>query len=183
MSERRIFIATKKQHSVGVNFDATNNKAEKFEYEYKHEGEMQGFADTRMSSMSALIHVIENTDVSELTNVVPVFVNETLYKFITDETYKFWVKTGAKSTGEAIDKAELELISKFVEIWKDKGDDFVIRNIFSCRIGDEIKKDTARLAKFKLYTRQNDAYCRFCWDEIAKLYNESVENSIASVKV
>lgn len=181
--EKRIFIATKKEHSVGVNFDATNNKAEKFIYEYKHEGEMQGFADTRMSSMSALINVIENTDVSELTNVVPIFVNKTLADFIQGETYKFWLKTGAKSTGEAVDKAELELIKKFAEVWKDKGDDFVIRDIFACRINDKVKADQSKLAKFKLYSRQNDAYCRFCWDEIAKLYNESVESSIASVQV
>lgn len=180
--ERRIFLATKKEHTVGVNFNVTDNKPSKFTYTYEHEGEMNGFSDTRLSALSALIYVMENVDTTELTNVVPVFVNKTLADFLTGETYKFWIKTGAKSTGEVIAESEMTLLKKFVEVWKDKGDDFVIRDIFTCRINDKVKEDPARIAKFKLYSRQNDAYCRFAWQEIAKLYNESVENSIASVQ-
>lgn len=182
--EKRIFLATKKEHTVGVVFNVTENKCNRIPtIVYEHAGQMNGFSDTRLSAMSALIKVIEENNSTELTNVVPVFVNEALAKFITDETYKFWIKTGAKSTGEVISENEMTILKKFVEVWKEKGDDFVIRDIFTCRINDKVKADPAKISKFKPYSRQNDAYCRYCWDEIAKLYNETVEASIASVAV
>ena len=182
--EKRIFLATKKEHTVGVIFNSTENKCNRIPtIKYEHEGQMNGFSDTRISAMSALIKVIEEHDTTELTNVVPVFVIKPLADFLVDETYKFWIKTGAKSTGEVISETEKSFLDKFVVVWKEKEADFVIRDIFACRIHDKVKADPAKISKFKPYSRQNDAYCRYCWEEIAKLYNESVEASIASVAV
>lgn len=181
--ERRIFLATKKENTVGVNFNVTDNKANKFTIVYDNAGkEMQGFSDTRLSALSALVEVIEKTDIEELNNVVPVFVNQSLAEFLQNETYKFWILTGAKSTGETIQETEMNMLKKFVDVWKEKGDYFVIRDIFTCRIHDKVKADPAKLAKFKLYSRQNDAYCRYAWQEIAKLYNETIDNAITSVQ-
>jgi hypothetical protein len=180
--EERIFLATKKEHTVGVIFNATNNTATRIPtIKYEHEGNLQGFADTRMSAMSALIQVIEKTDVSQLTNVVPIFVNQQLHDFIEKGTYKFWIKTGKKQSGEEVSATEIELLKSFANVWKEKGADFVIRDIFACRIHDTAKADPSKLARFKPYSQQNDYYCRWCWDEIAKLYNESVQASMASV--
>lgn len=181
VTERRIFIATKKEHNIGVNFDITNNKASGFSIPYTGEENLQGFEGMRVSALNALITVIEGTDTTEIENVIPVFVNQALAEFIQQETYKFWIKTGHKQSGETVPEKELALLKKFAEVWKAKGDNFVVRDIFKCKINEEVKKDPAKLAKFKLYAQQNDFYSRDCWTKIAKLYNESVAQSMASV--
>ena len=108
--EQRIFLATKKENTVGVVFNSTDNKATRIPViKYQHEGDLQGFSDTRLSALSALIEVIDKTDVTKLTNVVPVFVNQQLCEFIQKETYKFWIKTGKKQTGEEVSPKEIQL--------------------------------------------------------------------------
>lgn len=199
--EKRIFMATKKELTVGVvympNEMGANNKIGKASriptIEYKHEGIMKGFADTRLSSLTALMKVIRDTCKEEedgiaggnenarLTNIVQIFVNRQLFEFINGELYKYWILTGKKSTGDEVSEHELNKLREFVALWKEKGDKFVIKDIFNCRINDTVKADPKRLAQFKPYTQQNDFYCRWCWDEIAKLYNESVQDSMASV--
>lgn len=180
-TERRIFIATKQQHNIGVNFDITNNKAQGFSIPYTGEEKLQGFEGMRISALSALITVIKGTDTTDIENVIPVFVNQALAEFIKEETYKFWIKTGHKQSGETVPETELNLLKEFAELWKTKGENFVVRDIFKCKINDEVKKDPAKLSKFKTYAQQNDFYSRDCWTKIAKLYNESVAQSMASV--
>lgn len=171
--ESRIFLATKKENTIGVNFNITENKAVKIPLiRYEHNGEMSGFRDTRMSALKALVEVLKNIQTENLTNIVPVFVIRSLFECIQSEVYKFWIKTGKRQTGEEISAEEMQLLKEFVSVWKEKGDNFVIRDIFNCRINDNIKADKIKLSKFKRYSRENDFYSRWCWDEIAKISNQ-----------
>ena len=66
--EKRIFMASKGVHTVGVDFDITNNVPKKFTMSFEGENEDN-------VALRSLIKFLNNVDTSELTNVVPIFIN------------------------------------------------------------------------------------------------------------
>ena len=172
--EKRIYIASKGQFSVGIEFDVTNNSAIWLEFTPKGDTEDN-------TALRNLIYYIEKADTSQLTNVVPIFINSNTYQFLNNGGYKFWLKTGINSKGQPVSETDMELLKKWNELWKEKGDDFVLRDIATCRISEETKADANKLVKVSVYTRQNDAYSSACWNEVQKRFSENVTNNIAGV--
>lgn len=172
--EKRIYLASKGAHTVGVDFNITKNEPIKIEYNFTGETEDN-------VALRSLIAFLKETDTTELTNVVPIFINSSTASFIVNGGYKFWIKTGLNSKGQQVSESDMALIKEFDAIWKEKGDDFVIRDIFTCRIKDETKADPAKLAKVSLYTQQNEIYSSFCWEQVQILHNASISQSIRGV--
>jgi hypothetical protein len=172
--EKRIYIASKGSFSVGIEFDVTNHSSMWLEFTPKGDTEDN-------TALRNLITYIEKADTTELTNVVPIFINSNTYQFLNNGGYKFWLKTGLNSKGQPVSETDMKLLKKWNELWKEKGDDYVLRDIMTCKISEETKADANKLIKVSEYTRQNDAYSSACWTEVQKRYSESISSNIASV--
>lgn len=181
--ERRIFLATKGEDTVGVNFNVTNNEPKKLHVVCNNENqELRGREGTKLSALYALTQVIKDINVEELTAVVMVYVNNDLYEFLQNESYKNWIVTGVKkTTGKQVTEREMQIIKDFYEIWKEKGLYFVIKDLFKCKINDSVMKDESKIAKFNLFSRQNNIYCRYAWSEVEKISGTKINSKIASV--
>lgn len=181
--ERRIFLATKGEDTVGVNFNVTNNEPKKLHVTCPNEdGELKGREGTKLSALYALTQVIKNTNTEELSAVAQIYVNNDLYELLQNESYKNWIVTGVKkTTGKQVTEREMQIVKDFYEVWTQKGLYFVIRDLFKCKISDTVMKDESKIAKFNLYSRQNNIYCRYAWSEVEKISGAKVNNKIASV--
>lgn len=162
--ERKIYLATKADTTIGVNFDVTGNKAGRINH--KHVSKQEGLAGVRESALSALVEQIEALDVEGLTAPVQIFAVPVLADMVSNGTYKFWLMTELKSSGEAVSAEELELWARFHESYVEKCLYVCVKDIFGCRLPEKPKYKVNKAQK------QNDFYVRYCWDEIAKVVSD-----------
>lgn len=172
--EKRIFMACKGQYCVGINYDESTDTPASFKLQF--EGN-----DENNTALKALIHVMKEENTEENDNITQIFVNRNLYEFIVFGGYKYWLKTGTKLNGIKVSDEEMALYSEFNELWKEKGDDFVLKDIFTCPISDEVKKNENLMAKISLWSQRNDFYANWCWNELNKIVVQSVQNRIKGV--
>ena len=66
MAQQRIYLATKKDLTVGINYVEGLAKAKSFKIQNTEDKDITGFAGTRKSALRAIIEVIENFDLKEV---------------------------------------------------------------------------------------------------------------------
>lgn len=182
--ERRVFIATRGDNSVIVDYNVTENvPTMKFMQDTNELRTIGGRAGARNSAIRALLQIMKQTDVKTLKSPIFIYINKDAYEFISNGTYKFWSMTGVKSTGEIITDEEQELCEDIIKTFGEKGLYFEVRDIFQCSINEKVKKNANAMAKMKAFTLQNDAYASACWERLNKMVAESKQNSIAKIQV
>ena len=182
MAQERIYLATKKDLTVGVNYTEGLAKAKSFKIENTEDKNITGFAGTRKSALRAIIEVIESFDLKEKDNVAIIYAIPAVSDIITNQTYKYWLMTGKNSKGEDIDAEELKLWKKFYELEGKRGMYYTIKNIFDCRIPDSVMENKVKYAKFRKYSRENNEYSRWCWNKVAEIYSDELDNQIVGVQ-
>ena len=89
MSIKRVFLATKKDLTIGAIADVKSKKAVGFNH--KHTTAQAGLAGSREVALSAVIEMMKNFDVKELEAPVQVFCVSSVADMITNQTYKYWL--------------------------------------------------------------------------------------------
>jgi hypothetical protein len=167
--EKRIYIATQANKSVLIRLDLTEKTAKRFQYD--HDGN-----ETRVSALEAMISELTNIDFETITVPVQLFVNDHMFKNITQGYYKYWIVTGKTNDGEKVEPAELALWEAFQELYSTNNLMIIIKSTSDAKISDTLKamegKYSKRNGKKIVITgvqKQNDKYSTYCWDELKKL--------------
>lgn len=166
---KRIYIATKANKSVLIRLDLTAKTAKRFEYD--HDG-----IETRVSALEAIVSELTNINFEEITVPVQLFVNDHMFKNITQGYYKYWIVTGKTNDGEKVDKAELDLWEAFQDMYSTNNLLIIIKSTSDAKISENLKsmegKYSKRNGKKIVITgvqKQNDKYSTYIWDELNKL--------------
>ena len=180
----RVYFATKKDLTVGVNFmeELEQPIAKKFTFQDTEDENITGYAGTRLSALRAVMDFISKADTEKMTNIATLYVIPTLSDILINGTYKYWLLTGKNSKGQDVDQETLNAFKDFAKLWTEKGMYFTIKNIFDCRIADKVMESKVKYAKFSLRSRQNNEYARFCWNEVSKIYSDELDSQIAKVQ-
>lgn len=170
--EKRIYLATKANTTVGVDFNITNNKAVLIPA-MQYNTAQTGFAGTREVALSALVEQLRNLDVTDIDRPVYVYVIKALHDVIANGTYKYWILTGTKSSGEVIPESEMNLWNEFHALYTELGLYVHIKDIFTCKLPKNSKFKPDRLALC------GDSYAKALWDKLSAM---GLGNQIAEIE-
>lgn len=175
--EKRIFMACKNEHCVGINYDESTDTPTSFKMSF----DGSDTNDEKNTALKALIHVMKEENTDEYDNITQIFINRNLYEFLVFGGYKYWLKTGVQLNGLPVPEESMKLYAEFNELWKEKGDNFVLKDIFTCPISEDVKKNENLMAKISLWSQRNDVYANWCWSELNKIVVQSMQNKIKGV--
>lgn len=147
--EKRIFIATKKDLSIGAVCDVQARTAVSFKTQ--HTPSQTGFAGAREVALATVVEQLKAFDTKQLTAPVQVFVVSGLYDMINNETYKYWLMSGKKNDGTDVDATELKLWKEFQKFMAKSGQYFIFKNLVDCNFKGTPKFNKATIAFNKFY--------------------------------
>lgn len=143
--EKRIYLASKGNTTVGAEFDITNNRAVMLK-PIQYNSNQAGLAGVREVALYSLIETIQSTDFTGVDRPVYMYVITALSDIIANGTYKYWILTGKKSSGEDVDPNELELWKQFHELYTQYGLYIHIKDIHKCLLPKNSRFKPDRLA-------------------------------------
>lgn len=173
--EKRIYMATKSNKTVGVCFDITAKTAKRFDITSTSK-------TTKISALEAMLAQLEAINYDELTVPVQVFINDHMYKCITAGFYKYWLMTGCTNDGEAIEESEIVLWEKFNQIYATNNCFIILHSTNDARLNEGLLASEGKYSKklgrkivITASAKMNNKYSNFCWEEIKKLVGDTVE--------
>ena len=166
MSVKRVFLATKKDLTIGAICDVQTKQAVSFKNSYKTE--QAGLAGSREVALSALITLVKGFDTSDLTAPVQVFTVSSVADFINNQTYKYWLISGKKNDGTDVNANELKLWKEFDKLMSKKGLYFIFKNLNDANFRGVPKFNQAEV-------KYNKFYYDWAWASIHKIYPQGPE--------
>lgn len=131
---RNIIIVGRGNGLTRVTYDSTANKANAKDFTGVIDSRVG--ASTRINALSIVVLTMEQLfakkEAGELDAEkypTQIFTLGLVTDMIDNGTFKFWLKSGAKSDGEAIHPDELELWAKFSELYVQMYTDLVFKNV------------------------------------------------------
>ena len=166
MSIKRVFLATKKDLTIGAIADVKSKKAVGFNH--KHTTAQAGLAGSREVALSAVVEMMKNFDVKELEAPVQVFCVSSVADMITNQTYKYWLISGKKNNGEDVDANELKLWKEFNKLMSKNGMYFIFKSLNQANFKGTPKFNQAEIA-------YNKFYYDWAWKQIHAVYPQGPE--------
>lgn len=160
--EKKIYLASESNVTVGVNLNLTERKASKLEY-------TGSTTNTRMTALEAVIGELKKLNAEELTVPVQMFINAHLYTNIINGYFKYWLMTGKTSEGEEIAPEELTLWEEFLMLNSEKNLLVIYKD--SSKATLKHKKKSKYYKETKL-DKQNDKYITYSWSKVKELVGE-----------
>lgn len=162
--EKRIYLATKANTTLGVDFNITKNKALLIPA-IQYNTNQTGFAGIRECALYALVEELKKVKeyVAEVNRPVYIYVIKALHDVISNGTYKYWILTGTKSNGELIPEEEMKLWIEFHTLYSELGLYVHIKDIFTCKLPKNSKYRPDKLKK------AGDVYSRSLWDKLSAM--------------
>lgn len=166
MSVKRVFLATKKDLTIGAIGDVTTKQAVSFKHSYT--SLQAGLAGSREVALSAIVNLVKNFDTKELTAPVQVFCISSVADFINNQTYKYWLISGKKNDGTDVDTNELKLWKEFDKLMAKKGLYFIFKNLNDANFRGTPKFNQAEV-------KYNKFYYDWAWTSMHKIYPQGPE--------
>ena len=166
MSVKRVFLATKKDLTIGAICDVQTKQATSFKHSYKTE--QVGLAGSREVALSALVTLMKGFDTSELTAPVQVFAVSSIADMINNQTYKYWLISGKKNDGTEVNANELKLWKEFHKLVSKNGVYFIFKNLNDANFRGTPKFNQAEV-------KYNKFYYDWAWASIHKIYPQGPE--------
>ena len=166
MSVKRVFLATKKDLTIGAIADVKTKKAVGFNHKYTTE--QTGLAGSREVALSALVNLLSNFETKELEAPVQVFAVSSVADMITNQTYKYWLISGKKNDGTDVNANELKLWKEFDKLMSKKGLYFIFKSLNQANFKGTPKFNQAEVA-------YNKFYYEWAWKQIHAIYPQGPE--------
>ena len=166
MSVKRVFLATKKDLTIGAIGDVQTKQAVSFKHSYK--SEQQGLAGSREVALSAVVTLMKNFDTSDLDAPVQVFAVGSVADMINNQTYKYWLISGKKNDGTEVNANELKLWKEFHKLMSKNGMYFIFKNLNDANFRGTPKFNQAEV-------KYNKFYYDWAWASIHKIYPQGPE--------
>lgn len=161
MSVKRVFLATKKDLTIGAICDVQTKQASSFKNSYT--SEQTGLAGSREVALASIIALLSNFETKDLTAPVQVFCVSSVSDMITNQTYKYWLISGKKNDGTAVNAKELKLWKEFDKIMSKKGLYFIFKNLNDANFRGTPKFNQAEV-------KYNKFYYDWAWKSIHAIY-------------
>lgn len=120
----KFFITTKNGKVAGLSYDATANKFNLTEANYKMEAK-----NSRANILGELIEQMKLADSEEKSTTITFFIPGTLEQTIQRGSFRHWIETGKTLAGDELDKREIDLWIEFCEIYSKNFVFFNLKNI------------------------------------------------------
>lgn len=161
MSVKRVFLATKKDLTIGAICDVQTKQASSFKNSYT--SEQQGLAGSREVALASIIALLSNFDTKELEAPVQVFCVSSVADIINNQTYKYWLISGKKNDGTDLNAKELKLWKEFHKLVSKNGMYFIFKNLNDANFRGTPKFNQAEV-------KYNKFYYDWAWSAIHKIY-------------
>ena len=166
MSVKRVFLATKKDLTIGAIGDVKTKQAVSFKHSYV--SEQTGLAGAREVALSALINLIKEFDTKDLEAPVQVYCVGSVADIINNQTYKYWLISGKKNDGTDLNANELKLWKEFHELVSKSNMYFIFKNLNDANFKGIPKFNQAEV-------KYNKFYYDWAWKAIHKIYPQGPE--------
>lgn len=161
MSQFRIFMASKKDITIAVTGNVTNNTVVANKYTYA--SEQQGMPGVRENALHSLVEAMKAFDIKQATSPVQIYVVDSLASMITNETYKYWLMSGKKNDGTEVHASELALWKEFHKLMSKNSMYFIIKTLNDANYNGKPKFNQANIA-------YNKYYYDWVWAQVHKVY-------------
>lgn len=166
MSVKRVFLATKKDLTIGAICDVTTKGA--VSYKNSYTSEQTGLAGSREVALSAIVNLVKNFETKELTAPVQVYCVGSVADFINNQTYKYWLISGKKNDGTDVNANELKLWKEFEKLMTKKSLYFIFKNLNDANFRGTPKFNQAEI-------KYNKFYYDWAWASMHKIYPQGPE--------
>lgn len=173
---KQIFLISRENVTIGVSYDEVSNTAKGIRLTSDKCSET-GRNNYQIQTIDSINKVLNTIKTKELNTVIQVYVNSFIYDAIVNENYKFWLLTGAFSTGEVVDDSLIAVWSEFRKQMKRVGDYVVFRNVKNCYISDKNKANPYYMRKVSRFKLIGDKYARYCVRELDKIIPRTNNNT------
>lgn len=161
MSIKRVFLATKKDLTIGAIGDVRTKQA--VSYKHSYTSEQQGLAGSREVALSAIVNLVKGFDTKELEVPVQVYCVSSVADIIINQTYKYWLISGKKNDGTDLNANELKLWKEFHKLMSKSGMYFIFKNLNDANFKGEPKFNQAEV-------KYNKFYYDWAWKAIHAVY-------------
>lgn len=165
MTMKRLFLGTKKDLSIGAICDVTTKKAQAFKHTYNSEN--KGLAGTREVALSAVVEMLKKFDIEGLTEPADFYVTSSLYKIISEESYKHWIMTGKQKNGGKLNESEYKLWLEFSSLMSELNVFIIFKDLQSANFMGTPKFNQAEV-------KYNKFYYEWLWKQIYAVYPKGV---------
>ena len=177
--EKRFYIGARKDFIIGLEVDLDTKTIHDADSIFYNESNQDNIMKVqREGALRMLINYMNKIKVDELTDLVEIFVTDSVSKHILRQTYKHWVaKDGMKKDGTKLDEKELNYWKEFATLYNKIGHMVVIRDMYDAnyRSGNKNTKNNPRHSKiYPKYdvanTVMNQFFYDWMMDELDKAY-------------